>query len=681
MKRSPIKAVLLMSMLAAGCDDLLPEGINEQFGFSALIFVSRTPPPNAGSLATPDGCRPGGNLLMLKPAAPGGEIIKLTDMEQGDVLGIDVAPDGKSLLAAICTYPGDRFHLYRLDLEAAGRGVDCFTPEGDVGPACTRLTFGPAHDTRPLHLPDGRFAFLRADPDGAVDMLGRGRARVLVAVEPDGSGLQRLDQGPGDALGAGVLSDGWLQLVRWTERGGQPQYLPFRLDPTGASAVEPDGSGLQDVPLGPLFFSDGAERLASCVPPAGTWGAGTICRRGDDGAWSLGVVAGIPTGSGCSPEGRVRDPVRLSDGRYLLSYANVPGGCLNNEDGDRSLAPEFSLAVLDPDSGKRTPVYNRPQSAEVWPRPLAERTIPDPGIGVGSCAEGGVRFEGFVGAELLGRGAVRVRVLEGISGAVAPWMMEIGGYSVGAVCGGDNDSDTVVDTWEAPVHADGSYQIRAPAGVPLKLQVLDRYGAALAADPIWRGGPDCAVRTCGACHQNDGTAGGFAGSIAGQSAAVKLDASAGEQRSIDFRRDIQPILDGTCVAQGCHDSSTASGTYVTFSGSIRGLDLSGSPAGRTTTSYQNLMFTDTDRNSSNGKILESRRVYVVPGDAAASRLAQRLGIPCRWECGGQPAWAPWGLSGDDVHRQGDASLTDEERWLLIEWIDAGASFHGRGATP
>jgi hypothetical protein len=656
-----------------GCQDLLPEGIGEQFGFSALIFVSRTPPPNAGSLAAPDSCRPGGNLLMLKPAAPGGKVIELTDLEHGDVLGSDVAPDGKSLLAAICAYPGDRFHLYRLDLEAAERGEDCFTPEGDVGPACTRLSFGPSHDSRPLHLPDGRIAFVRSDPDGPVDMRGRGRARVLSAVEPDGSSLQRLDLGPGDALGAGVLPDGWLQVVRWTEREGQPLHLPFRLDPTGAAAVQPDGSGLLDVPLGPLFFPEAGDRLAACVPPGGTWGAGTICRRGDDGDWNQGVVAGIPTQGGCSPEGRVRDPVRLSDGRFLVSYANVPGGCLNNEDGDRGLAPEFSLAVLDPHSGKRTPVYNQPQSAEIWPRPVAERTIPDPGAGVESCADGGVRFEGFVGADLLGRGAARIRVLEGISGAVAPWMMEIGGYSVGAICGGDAE--------EAPVQADGSFRIRAPSGVPLKLQVLDHFGAALAADPVWRGGPACAVRSCGACHQNDGSAAGFENSIAGGSAPVALDAPAADQRSIDFRRDIQPILSGTCVAQGCHDASSASGTYVTYSGSIRGLDLSGSPSGRTTTSYQNLLFMDTNRDGNTGKILESRRVYVVPGDAANSRLVQRLGIPCRWECAGQPAWAPWGLSGSDVHRLGDPSLTDDERWLLIEWIDSGAPFHGRGATP
>jgi len=664
-----------------GCQDLLPEGISEQFGFSALIFVSRTPPPNAGSLAAPDSCRPGGNLLMLKPAAPGGKVIKLTGLEQGDVLGIDVAPDGKSLLAAICTHPGDRFHIYRMDLEAAERGVDCFTPEGDVGPACTRLTFGPAHDSRPLHLPDGRIAFARSDPDGPVDMRGRGRARVLSAAEPDGSNLSRLDLGPGDSLGAGVLPDGWLQLVRWTERDGRPLHLPFRLDPTGAAAIQPDGPGLRDVPLGPLVFSDGGDRLAACVPAGGTWGAGTICRRGDDGSWTQGVVAGIPTQAGCSPEGRVRDPVRLSDGRFLVSYAHVPGGCLNYEDGDRGLAPEFSLAVLDPVSGKRIPVYNQPESAEIWPRPVAERTIPDPGPGVESCADGGVGFGGFVGAELQGRGAARIRVLEGISGAVAPWMMEIGGQDAGAVCSGDADSDEVVDTWEAPVQADGSFRVRAPSGVPLKLQVLDHYGAALAADPVWRGGPDCAVRSCSACHANDGTAAGFESSVAGRSAPVPLDAPAADQRSLDFRRDIQPILDGTCVAQGCHDSSTASGTYVTYSGSIRGLDLSGSPSGRTTTSYQNLLFVDTDRDGNTGKVLQSRRVYVVPGDAANSRLVQRLGIPCRWECSGQPAWAPWGLSDSNVHCFGDPSLTDEERWLLVEWIDAGAPFHGRGATP
>jgi hypothetical protein len=678
--RSLTNIVLVASLLVCGCEDLLPEGISDQFGFSALIFVSRAPPPNSGSMAMPDRALPGGNLFMLKPAAPGGRLIRLTDLSEGDVLGIDLAPDGRSLLAAIRHDPGDRFHLYRLDLDEVERGGDCFTEAGDVGPACIRLTFGPSDDTRPLHLPDGRYAFARSDPDGPVDMLGRGRARVLVAVEPDGSGLVRLDMGPGDALGAGILEDGWLQLVRWTERGGQPVHLPFRLDPTGAGAVAPDGPDLQDIPLGPLFFGEADGRMAGCVPPVGTWGAGTICQRGQ-GAWSDGAVAGIPTGSGCSPEGRVRDPYRLQDGRFLVSYANVPGGCMNNEDGDRSLAPEFSLAVLDPASGKRTPVFNQPRAAEVCPRPVVERTIPDPGAGVESCPEGGVEFGGFVGAEMLSQGAARIRVLEGISGAVAPWMMEIGGISVGAICGGDTDADMLVDAWESPVQADGSFRVRAPAGVALKLQVLDRYGAALATDPVWRGGPRCAVRRCGGCHQNDGTADGFEASVAGRSDPVRLDASAEEQRSIDFRKDIQPILDRGCVREGCHDSSTAAGTYVTLSGSLRGLDLSGSPAGRTTTSYRNLLFVDTDRNSQNGKILESRRAYVVPGDATASRLAQRLGIPCRWDCGGQPAWAPWGLSEGDVHRLGDPEFSDEDRWRIVEWIDSGAPFHGRGATP
>jgi hypothetical protein len=72
---------------------------------------------------------------------------------------------------------------------------------------------------------------------------------------------------------------------------------------------------------------------------------------------------------------------------------------------------------------------------------------------------------------------------------------------------------------------------------------------------------------------------------------------------------------------------------------------------------------------------------VVPGYAMESRLAQRLGIPCKWDCNNQPAWAPWGLSGNDVHPQNDPSLTDEDRWRIVEWIDAGAPFHGRGATP
>lgn len=678
--------VVMLVAGAGGCNSSMPQGIDDQFGFSALVFTSRPLPDHAGSLLLRDSFQPGGELLLLEPAAPAGRVAKLIGLQQGDVLGVDIGPDGESAVAAVRTGPGDRYHLVRVDLARAGSGDACLQHDGDLGPACARLTFGPANDTRPFHLPDGRVAFVRADPDGPTDVLNRGRARVLVAVEPDGSGLERLDTGPGDALGAGMLRSGWLQLVRSTFHGGRPALRSFRVDPSGGRGAVPEGGALQNVPVGPISGAND-QVFAACVAAAGTWLAGTVCRREEEGGWS-GVVAGIPAGSGCSPEGRVRDPVPLEDGRFLVSYAKVPGGCCNTDDGDRGFVPDIGIAVLDPDKGERLPVYNHPRSAEVFPRPVAARSPLDPGVELtppDPCETGGVVMEGFVGQEMLDAGAVRMRVLAWESGALAPWSMELGGGPGGAVCGGDQDGDGRVDAWDAPVHPDGSFRLRAPAGTPLALQAVDAYGAAIDADPVWRGGPACAVRRCAACHQNDADPAGFEQSVAGLAPPAALDADASDRRSYDFNRDIQPILDRSCATSGCHDAQTAAGAYVTLTGGLRGLDLSGTPSGRTSVGYQNLLYVDSIRNDTNGRVLQEHRVYVVPGRARQSRLVQRLGVPCRWDCGGRAAWAPWGLDGDRIHPEDQpgwsGTLTDEERWTLVEWIDAGARFHGRGASP
>jgi len=66
-------------------------------------------------------------------------------------------------------------------------------------------------------------------------------------------------------------------------------------------------------------------------------------------------------------------------------------------------------------------------------------------------------------------------------------------------------------------------------------------------------------------------------------------------------------------------------------------------------------------------------------------LIERLGVPCRFDCTGEPGWAPWALGQGKTHPEDQpgfsGGVSDDERWLIVEWIDAGAAFLGRGATP
>jgi hypothetical protein len=671
--------VVVVGLMLTGCRENLTPGLGTQTGFTAVVFFTRAAPNKSGSLVVADEFRPGGNVWLLSPASPGGDLTNLTKMSAGDVQGIDLSPDAKRLVAALRTDRADSFHLVIIDLEKVA-AESCFTSSGDLGPACQQLTFGPANDTKPFYMQDGRIAFLRADPDGPVDPLGRDRAQILMAVDADASTLERIDYGTGHALGASALRTGLVHVVRWTLRQGQPVFMPMLVDPTGARGESVDGPPA-DTGGVPLMVNEDQQgrQVAVCVPKNGTWDAGALCQSQGYGQWQS-MVVDIPLSQGCSPAGRLHDALPLSDGRYLVSYAQTPGGCLDASDELPGLVPDFGLAILDPDSAERTLLHNFRGLSDISPRPVMARSLLNsnvelptrPDIG---CQEDTVVFEGIIEQQKLVDGAVRLRVLEGISGAFAPWAMDLFGSDAGAICGGYNDLGAgPVAGFEAPVYSDGSFRFSAPASVPMRIQLLDVYGAAMATDPVWRGGPPCARRRCDGCHKNEGDPVGFDTSQATTRPLFSLGGPATMRTSFDFRRDIQEkILEVSCV--GCHGSSNPAGSYVDLNLGLHGVRLSNQPLGQTSMAYQDLLFYDVRRDSS-GAVLESRWAFVKPGNARESDLVKRLGAPRQFDDLFPPvtSWAP----GDDQHRN---MLSKEDMYSIIQWIDAGAPFYGRGSTP
>ncbi|HOX43030.1 MAG TPA: hypothetical protein PK668_05510 [Myxococcota bacterium] len=673
-----------------GCTAEPPAGLVGKYGFERVAFVRRAHAPHAGSPLAEPAFAPGGDAALLMTAAPGAAVRSLTGGLDADVRGLDLSPDGERALVGLRTAPQDRYHVVEIDLTRRLDGDACLAEGGDLGPACRQLTFGPADDLEPQYLPDGRVAFLRQAPDGPVDFLGRGRALELWAVEADGTRPVRLSFTGGRLLGARGLPDGWVLGVAWSSRAGLASLTPVRLDPSGARGLRVDGPAPDPgaVPLGAVRDAYG-QLVAACSALGGTWEAGSLCMQAPEGGW-LPALSGIPAGVGCSPEGRLRDPWPLAEGLALVSYAKVPDGCMNAEDELDGRNPDFALAIVDRVTGARFPLASDAARDELWPRPVLERSLLDAGVSLPArpelgCATPGVVLEGVLDEATRSAGAVGLRVLVGLDGSLAPWDMELGGLEPATVCTGDGDGDGLADSQSAPVEADGSFRLRAPAGQPLRVQAVDAYGAALAQDPIWRDGPDCGRRSCGACHANGGEAPGFAASLAAARAPSPLDAPAADRRAFDFRADIQPLLDRSCAVAGCHDAQTAAGAYVDLGGQLRGLDLSATPQGRRSTAYADLLSVDVRREEASGRVLESRRPYVTPGRARESRLLQRLGVPCRWACAGAEAWAPWGVPEARRHPEDQAGaapgLTDEERWRLVEWVDAGAPFHGAGAAP
>ena len=136
--------------------------------------------------------------------------------------------------------------------------------------------------------------------------------------------------------------------------------------------------------------------------------------------------------------------------------------------------------------------------------------------------------------------------------------------------------------------------------------------------------------------------------------------SAEDYISIDFRRDVQPILDTHCIR--CHDGTNER---------LTGLDLRSTPTEHYTTAYETLhRLADPDSGQQTAKKYINEREAL----AVESFLIEKLM--------GKELDAPQNLGSGDAPHPTAARLNEDEILTLIRWIDLGATFvGGHGAEP
>ncbi len=665
-------AAIWFAMLCAGCGDGYPVEPDDELGFESVLFATVAPPVHAQSLLLAPTAEGPASLWFLQPASPAGSLLELAGGDGMSIQGLELSPGGRYVVFSARTDRDDYFHLYLMDLDAATNGQACFL-EGDLGPACSALSSGPGDDLDPFFLSPSTIGFFRQDAEEMMELSGRTAARVLMQAELDGSDRKQLSLLPGLIESAAVSAGGGLVELRRSWRESGFEWLLVEQGAEGDFRVsEADSQRL------PSSLQSRQGILAAlCRPESGTWAAGVPCALDEDGSVEA-LVEDIPFGQGCSPVGRVRDFRLLQNGMMVGSAAASQSGCVNADDEVDGRVPDFALWLFGEAFSRRQLLANRRDSSDAWVEPVRSRSAAQllPFEQASSCNGDAVLVEGYVRDEQ-GRvieEAARIRVYAALDGSDVPWRVELGGRAPEAICG-------AAGTYEAPVYPDGSFSLWAPSGVPLRLAVLDSYGAVLARHPLWLSGGSCRRMSCSGCH-----AGAVPVEMAGSEASrlPPTDLSdISSARVVDYRDTIQPLLVRSCATAGCHDSETAAGSYVSLSGSIVGLDLSSSVSGRATTGYNNLVRLDVVRNST-GSITDSRWVYVEPGWARGSRLVQKLGVACRFDCRDRSPYAGWGNGAgrrhptDDLGAQG---LDEQSIWQIVEWIDTGAMFVGPGDSP
>jgi hypothetical protein len=257
----------------------------------------------------------------------------------------------------------------------------------------------------------------------------------------------------------------------------------------------------------------------------------------------------------------------------------------------------------------------------------------------------------------------RIRVLEGVPLSAAEWVAPPDGPASGA--GAEPSAADGLPALaqrrflgETEIQADGSLQLTVPANTPIELQTLDEHGLALRTCG-WIWAKNVEARGCIGCHEDGELTpeNRYVDALSRKSVALTLPPE--RRRTVDFRRDVMPIVEAKCVS--CHGPD---GAPPRLDGGL----APASAAGPWNRAYVNLLATHAPKSGG-----PAERLYVHPGRARTSPLV--------WHLIGKNTSRPW--DGDYPQRpakpiaDGDwPGLTNLEWRILVEWVDLGALWDG-----
>jgi hypothetical protein len=225
---------------------------------------------------------------------------------------------------------------------------------------------------------------------------------------------------------------------------------------------------------------------------------------------------------------------------------------------------------------------------------------------------------------------------------------------------------------EAPVEADGSFNVEVPANTPLLLQTLDERGLALAnCGWIWVQPKE--KRGCIGCHEDPERIPENEYVLALRRPSNRLVLPPNQRRSISFRQDIAPLLQKHCATADCHGGKDTPVCLPLTAEQPTERDLEAAYAALVTPARGKAK--PAAEGPQPGK-------YVDAGRARTSRLI--------WHLAGGDTSRPWDRD-DGAARaqprevklmppaQHGNPLNAEELRTVIQWIDLGAQYESPAA--
>ncbi len=626
-------------------------GISQSTGASldGPIVVTQIPVdgisdhPSAASLG-----RTWGQGARLQIVYPDGTKRRLAESFHS-VCDPDVSFDGKRLLLAGKKTAQDPWNIYEIDLD--GSELRQITREiGDCRSPSYQSAFYQISDANEAW---HQITFLASQPDRLTET-GPAAATALYSCRLDGTAVQRLTFNLSSDYDPHLMWDGRLVYASWQRRTlehglmGRVVLLEANLD------------GTDPAPL----CVDFGRRIKHM--PCGTTGGLIVFVETDQPTWDgAGMLSSVTTrrplhtyqSITSTADGLFHSPSPLPDGRVLVSW--------RPSDGSRTHA----VYRFDPRSKQMEPVLDDPNFHDIQAKLVAPRPEPhgrsSPSIDTdphGKIYCLNVYTTDFDDKTWLAPGSVKnLRLIEGVAPRPA------GPPSAG--------SDGVLPSLaprrilgEVPLAADGSFNLEVPANTPFELQLVDQDGLALrSCGWIWT--RNHFNQGCIGCHEDPELTPENLMVEALRSPSVVVDPPVEQRRSIDFRRDIAPIVTEKCLP--CHSQG---GSPPDLTAGRKAPVSPGAPdAARI--AYEALLepgSTSTLTRPAPGDWSGNvRGKYVDPGRATTSPLV--------WHLLGRNTSRPWdGQSAQGIPKPiqpaAGQALTPGELQALIEWIDLGAQW-------
>jgi hypothetical protein len=733
------KSLLVVLGVAAGATTGCDNGqANVLGGVPAIAYLSRAPAETGNVFDYAIG---GGhdNIFTLMPPTASGVKKNLTNLTNGSISSFDVSFDARELVYSAKASGDDNFHLFRIGIDGSN---PCDAAQGKVSMGSCQITEGPYDDAYPIYIPGGRIFFVtNQNVEGSEvpqfrDEYERATTAQAATIDVSGSGRELGPRNVSHRVSPSLMSDGRIVLTEWRHLGetNEGDIVILNQDMTNnREGFGREGKGLTNSYLRARELTPGI-LVTIGTSRDRTFQAGKILKvnlggtdvstQSEARSSAIDLTPLVPGDRTPSFKGvgRFYDVIPFGQqDAFLVSWAD---GTVETEiNGMAKAPPDFGIYLFNAKTNALTPIVNEVGTWETQAMALVKRTEPQVlkgqyvAQGTTSTMLGAINVYDSTMFPNLQPGTVKkVRITEGFSSEEGfPNMFGLSEFDGQARLG------------EMDLNPDNSFKALIPANTPVRVQLIDQFGMAIATDgpggsnasePVWIQGRAGEARLCGGCHEDRTKtlqiAPGSSTLQALGAAAMDYPGETRQQRmSTDFTPAkvmgtpwdlaIQPIFDRACV--DCHDGTPGAAnpeytiTDVTDMTMFHHVfDLSSKPetinAGDMmytySASYISILGPQMAFREKQVMVMGDAKVYLEPGNASASPVIQMLNPPARYPqvdttkraFSGMPIH-PAEVSSYNGHNGADAkyALSPDEYYLLILNADSGGQYYFRENKP